>query len=62
MDGQLRTLCAVNAAGALTLKHQVTSTAANQFKFSGATDRVIAVDECRTVVYDSTASRWRERL
>jgi hypothetical protein len=62
VSGREVTICAVNGTGALTLKHQVTSTATNQFKFSGATDRVVAVDECRTVTYDATTTRWREKL
>ena len=60
-DGEMRTLCAVGA-NPLVLKHQTTSTAVNQFKFSGGTDRTIAVDECRSILYDASTQRWRERL
>lgn len=61
--GRSMRLCAVNAAGALTLKHEDgAGTASMRFTFSGATDRVIAVGECRRVWYDTVSARWREDL
>ncbi len=56
-------ICAVNATGALTLKHEdAAGTPAMRFTFSGATDRVIAAGECRRIYYDNVSSRWREDL
>lgn len=62
--GRHVTICATNATGSLTMKHDdgATGTASMRFKFNSSTDRVIAPDECRTVVYDNVASRWRESL
>lgn len=63
LAGDVLIICAVNAAGALTLKHSsASSSAGNKFFFNGATDRTIAVEECFSVVYvyDGTNSYWRE--
>ncbi len=46
-------------AGAVTLKHDVTSTAANRIASPGATDYALADGETVRLVYDATTQRWR---
>jgi hypothetical protein len=47
------------AANAITLKHQVTSTAANRFLCDTGADIVLAADRAARVWYDTVVSRWR---
>jgi hypothetical protein len=58
-SGDDLTICAVNATGALTLKHEVTSTAANRFDGPSGADAVINPKECKRLWYDGTSTRWR---
>ena len=55
-DGRILTLIN-NGASTLTLKNNVTSTAANRFQMTA--DLALAANETATLMYDSTASRWK---
>jgi hypothetical protein len=46
-------------ANAITLKHQVTSTAVNRFLNSTGADIVLAADAAADVFYDGNTTRWR---
>lgn len=43
----------------IVLKHQVTSTAANQFLNSTGADITLAPNEAADIMYDATTARWR---
>jgi hypothetical protein len=49
-------------ANTITIKHQVTSTAANQFFCSTAADLAWGPDKCLDIQYDDTIARWRAVL
>ena len=58
--GERQLVCAIGA-NTLTLVHEsASSVAANRFKFKAATNITVAVDECVTLIYDYTTTRWRK--
>lgn len=61
VDGQECSIVNVSAADTITLVHQATSTAANQFLCTAAANIVLAVNEEALLWYDSTTLRWRVR-
>lgn len=58
VDGQQHVIVNVGAQN-ITLKEQVTSTAANQFMNSTAADIVLSPKQSAWVIYDGTTARWR---
>lgn len=58
VDGQTHLIVNVGAQN-ITLKEQVTSTAANQFMNSTGADIVLAAKQAALAIYDSTTARWR---
>lgn len=58
VDGQEHIVYNVGAQN-ITLKEQVTSTAANQFLNSTGADIVLAPKQSAHMIYDGTTSRWR---
>jgi hypothetical protein len=57
-DGRIVFLENVNSF-AITLKHDVTSTAANRFYCPGQIDDTLLPGSTKQLIYDGTASRWR---
>ena len=58
-DGRVVFIFNVTAAQTLTLKHDVTSTAANRFSLPGAADMILSANSGIGIWYDATSSRWR---
>lgn len=58
VDGQAHVIVNVGAQD-IVLKHQTTSTAANQFLNSTGADITLTANQAADVVYDGTTSRWR---
>lgn len=60
LHNEILVVCAIGA-NTITLVHEsASSVAANRFKFPAAANRVIAVDECVNLIYDTTTARWRK--
>lgn len=55
----LRVLINIGTANNLTLKHDVTSTAANRFLTPTGGDHIIPPSGTAAILYDITSSRWR---
>ena len=62
VDGQELFIWNVGTTNTITLKHQVTSTAANQFFTTTGADLALAAGKCAIAMYDGTTSRWRVSL
>jgi hypothetical protein len=58
-DGRIIMLMNVDTADTLTLKHEVTSSASNQFRLPGSADMALTPNSAAFLMYDSTVSRWR---
>lgn len=58
VDGQTHVLVNVGAQN-IVIKHQVTSTAANQFFCSTGADITLSANQAADAIYDSTTARWR---
>lgn len=58
-DGRLIIFHNISATNTITLKHDVTSTAANRFYCSNNGDLPLGPNESALLVYDATSLRWR---
>lgn len=58
VDGQTHLIVNVGSNN-ITLKHDVTSTAANRFLNSTGADIVLSPNQAADVIYDTTTQRWR---
>jgi len=52
-------ICNISTANTITLKHDVTSTAANRFLLPNSADLAIRPNGSVTLRYDATSARWR---
>lgn len=57
VDGETHLIVNVGSTD-IVLKHQTTSTAANQFKNSTGADITLTANQAADVIYDGTQSRW----
>lgn len=61
-DGQELFIWNVGATNTITIVHQATSTAANQFFTTTGANLALAAGKCAIAMYDGTTARWRVSL